>query len=95
MDRNEIGRIQLDHQCVHPNLDVDLANIAKDIQHIKDSQTRTEEYLEKIDNTVFGNGKEGHTTKIARNRDAIVRQWYALGVIITGLSGLAFWSLRG
>jgi len=79
-----------DHKCLH---EVDFNQIANDISAIKDSQERLEKRFGRIDKTVFGNGEEGHITKLARHGDAIKRMWWAVGIVIMGLSGLAIRSL--
>ena len=79
-----------EHECLH---EVDLNQITNDIAAIKRSQERLEKRFLRIDGTVFGNGSEGHTVKLARYGDAIKRQWWALGIVIVGLAGLAIRSL--
>ena len=79
-----------EHECLH---EVDVNQITNDIAAIKRSQERLEDRFSRIDTTVIGNGSEGHTTKLARYGDAIKRQWWALGIVIVGLAGLAFKSL--
>ena len=79
-----------DHECIHT---VDFVQLNNDIKAIKDSQLRSEQRLEKIDTTVFGNGRAGHTTQIARHSDAIKRQWWAVGIILVGLAGIAIKNL--
>jgi len=42
---------------------------------------------------ILGNGGPGLKTQLNSHKDAIKRQWWALGIIIVGLAGLAFRSL--
>ena len=86
-----------DHKCLHTEdfnqIIADRVQWRNDISTIKDSQERLEKRFGRIDKTVFGNGEEGHITKLARHGDAIKRMWWAVGIIIMGLSGLAIRSL--
>lgn len=83
------------HTCLH---EVDFNQIANDIKSIKLSQERLEDSFGRIDKTVFGNGQEGHKTKLARQEDAIKRVWWAMGTLVTifggGSFGIAWWILK-
>ena len=76
-------RREYDHKCLH---EVDLAIIAENIKQILRNQNEQK-------SIIFGNGKEGLRT--IQNRQATMQkiQWWAIGVIILGLSGLAFQSI--
>jgi len=73
-------------RCLH---ETDLATIATDIAYIKVSQANIEKRQEKVLSLIFGNGKEGVHTMVARNRDAIKRQWWAVSLVIAALVGFA------
>ena len=79
-----------DHSCLH---EIDLALISerqnRTLQLMEDIKARQQEVLSMI----FGNGEPGLKTQINSHKDAIKRQWWALGIIIVGLAGLAFRSL--
>ena len=79
-----------DHICIH---ELDLNQLANDITVIKDSQMRIEKRLDNIGDTVFGNGKQGHTTLLARHTDAIKRMWWCVGAVFLSLSALFVRSL--
>ena len=72
-----------DHSCKH---EVDLALIAQNIEVILKNQTD-------IKSIIFGNGKEGLRSIQSRQATMQKIQWWAIGVIIIGLSGLAFNSI--
>ena len=76
--------------CIH---EIDFNQLANDISVIKDSQVRIETRLDTIGDVVFGNGKQGHTTLLARHTDAIKRMWWCVGAVFLALSGLAIRSL--
>ena len=76
-------RREYDHKCLH---EVDLALIAQNIQAILRNQND-------IKNIIFGNGKEGLRSIQSRQATMQKIQWWAIGVIIIGLSGLAFNSI--
>ncbi len=76
-------RIKYDHKCLH---EVDLALIAQNIQAILRNQND-------IKSIIFGNGKEGLRSIQSRQATMQKIQWWAIGVIIIGLSGLAFNSI--
>ena len=76
-------RREYDHKCLH---EVDLALIAQNIQAILRNQND-------IKSIIFGNGKEGLRSIQSRQATMQKIQWWAIGVIIIGLSGLAFNSI--
>ena len=76
-------RREYDHKCLH---EVDLALIAQNIQTILRNQND-------IKSIIFGNGKEGLRSIQSRQATMQKIQWWAIGVIIIGLSGLAFNSI--
>lgn len=65
----------------------ELGSLIESVEYIKKN---TDKLLE----IVNGNGKDGHTTKIALNRQSIKRLWWAVGIIIAGLSGTCFFVIR-
>jgi len=73
-------RREYDHKCLH---EVDLALIAQNIQQILKNQTEQK-------SIIFGNGKEGIRSVQARQATMQKIQWWAIGVILLGISGLAF-----
>ena len=79
-----------DHKCLH---EIDLALIAERqgtmLGLMEDIKVKQNEVLTMI----FGNGELGLKTQLNSHKDAIKRQWWALGIIIVGLAGLAFRSL--
>ena len=79
-----------EHYCLH---EIDFNQLKNDISVIKDSMIRIEKRLDEQGAVIFGNGKEGHATQLARQGDAIKRMWWGIGIIIIGLSGLAIRSL--
>ena len=80
-----------DHKCLH---EIDLALIAeRQVQSLalmQEIRGKQQEVLSMI----LGNGEPGLKTQINSHKDAIKRQWWALGVIIAGLAGLAFNSIK-
>ena len=76
------------HECQYPELGVSLQKVFDSIDTIRDSQKRTERRLDKIGSTVFGNGGDGHNTQIALLKQSSSRQWWTLGLIISGMAGL-------
>ena len=76
-------RREYDHKCLH---EVDLTLIAQNIQAILRNQND-------IKSIIFGNGKEGLRSIQSRQATMQKIQWWAIGVIIIGLSGLAFNSI--
>ena len=72
-----------DHECLH---EVDLALIAENIKQILKNQTEQK-------SIIFGNGKEGLRSVQARQAVMQKIQWWAIGAILLGLSGLAFQSI--
>ena len=76
-------RREYDHKCLH---EVDLALIAQNIQAILRNQND-------IKSIIFGNGKEGLRSIQSRQATMQKIQWWTIGVIIIGLSGLAFNSI--
>ena len=76
-------RREYDHKCLH---EVDLAIIAENIKQILRNQNEQK-------SIIFGNGKEGLRSIQSRQATMQKIQWWAIGVIIIGLSGLAFNSI--
>ena len=72
-----------EHDCKHES---DIAVIAEKITQILANQIE-------IKGVIFGNGREGLRTKQSRQGTMQKIQWWAIGVIIVGLSGLAFKSI--
>jgi len=57
--------------------------------------------IEKIENTVDkifkilnGNGKQGLVTNVALNKSSITRLWWFVGIISTGIFGVAFYFIQ-
>ena len=78
------------HSCLH---EIDLALIAERIERILSIQEEIKAKQREVLTQIFGNGQSGLKTQLSRHGDAIKRQWYALGVIIAGIAGLAFRNL--
>ena len=78
-----IQNIITDHSCKH---EVDLALMSQNIEAILKNQTD-------IKSIIFGNGKEGIRSIQSRQATMQKIQWWAIGVIILGISGLAFNSI--
>ena len=78
------------HSCLH---EIDLALISeRQVQSLalmQEIRGKQQEVLSMI----LGNGEPGLKTQINSHKDAIKRQWWALGIIIVGLAGLAFRSI--
>ena len=71
-----------------------LAQIEVHLENISEVQTDIKEYQDKIFLVIFGNGNDGIKGKIKSALVQLKFQWCVLGLIISGLSGLAFYSLR-
>ena len=72
-----------DHSCLHETA---IALIAQNIDTILKNQNE-------IKSIIFGNGKEDLRSIQSRQATMQKIQWWAIGVLIVGLAGLAFRSL--
>ena len=72
------------HDCMHEGK----------IAVIGDKVEKIEQTVDKIFKILNGNGKEGLVTNVALNRSAITRLWWFVGIISTGIFGVAFYLIR-
>ncbi len=72
------------HDCKHEG----------QIAVISDKVEKIEETVEKIFKILNGNGRDGLTTNVALNKSAIRRIWWFVGIISTGIFGVAFYIIR-
>ncbi len=72
------------HECKHEG----------QIAVISDKVEKIEETSDKILKILNGNGKDGLVTNVALNKSAIRRLWWFVGVISTGIFGVAFYIIR-
>ncbi|MBU0994132.1 MAG: hypothetical protein KJ737_16700 [Proteobacteria bacterium] len=61
---------------------------------VVDKVEKIEETVEKIFKILNGNGKEGLVTNVAINKSAIRRLWWFVGIISTGIFGVAFYFIQ-
>ncbi|MBU0995381.1 MAG: hypothetical protein KJ737_23030 [Proteobacteria bacterium] len=72
------------HDCMHEGK----------IAVISDKVEKIEETVDKIFLILNGNGKEGLVTNVALNQSAIRRLWWFVGIISTGIFGVAFYFIQ-
>jgi len=61
---------------------------------ISDKVEKIEETVDKIFKILNGNGKEGLVTNVALNTSTIRRIWWFVGIISTGIFGVAFYFIQ-
>ena len=71
-----------------------LAKIEVHLKTIAGVQTDIKKDQDKIFGIIFGNGNDGMKDKLKSALVQLKFQWWAIGLVITGLSGIAFYSLR-
>lgn len=72
------------HECKHES----------QIAVVVDKVEKIEETVEKIFKILNGNGKDGVITQVALNKSAITRLWWFVGILSTGVFGLAFYIIK-
>ncbi|MBU0995951.1 MAG: hypothetical protein KJ737_25945 [Proteobacteria bacterium] len=72
------------HDCMHEGK----------IAVIGDKVEKIEETVDKIFKILNGNGKEGLVTNVALNKSSITRLWWFVGIISTGIFGVAFYFVQ-
>ena len=73
-----------EHDCKHETM---LAIMQQDCA---DNKVICKEILK----VLKGDNGYGLTTKVALNRSSIIRQWWFIGAILLGFSGLGFFAIR-
>ncbi len=72
------------HECKHES----------QIAVVIDKVEKIEETVDKIFKILNGNGRDGLVTNVALNRSAIRRLWWFVGVMTTGILGIAFYVIQ-
>ncbi|MBU0995904.1 MAG: hypothetical protein KJ737_25700 [Proteobacteria bacterium] len=72
------------HDCMHEGK----------IAVIGDKIEKIENTVDKIFKILNGNGKQGLVTNVALNKSSITRLWWFVGIISTGIFGVAFYFIQ-
>ena len=75
------------HECKHESQINKIAVVVDKVEKI-------EVTVEKIFKILNGNGKDGVVTNVALNKSSIKRLWWFVGVISTGIFGVAFYFIQ-
>ena len=71
-----------------------LAKIEVHLKNIAGVQTDIKNDQDKIFGIIFGNGDDGMKDKLKSALVQLKFQWWAIGLVLTGLTGIAFFSFR-
>lgn len=80
---------------------VDITVLHRRVDEIRESSIRMEEsskrieaFGDKVHKVMYGNGQAGIITKVSNLFTLVKIHFWLLGIIVTGVLGVAFWIIR-